>query len=210
VKRCWVLLAAAPASAVVVASSVVLHGAVLAAVAVGAGLAAVLACAVRDDGRAAAVEAAWKAAAFVVVVSVVTAGLGVIAGGGAAALFVLLVVAAVGLAWLRWYLRTGRFDRDVLGTGPDDDEASDSASSSVPPNRFSVPVSLLPTPALGREWQRTRAALLTARAPSARDEVVRRRQEVLDEFERRDPTGFARWLAAGAPAARGPGTFLYG
>jgi hypothetical protein len=51
---------------------------------------------------------------------------------------------------------------------------------------------------------------MTARAPTAWDEVVRRRQEVLDEVERRDPTGFARWLAAGAPAGGGPGALLSG
>ena len=206
-RRSWVLLAA-PAPAVVLASSVVLHGTVLVAVVVGTGLVACLACALPDRGRAASVEAAWKAAAGFFAVSVGTACLGVVAGGPAAAVFVLLVIVAVGVAWLRWYLRTRAFDRDEFSTVPDDDEAAQRTSSV--PRSFSVPVSLLPTPALGREWRKTRAALVTARAPAVWDEVVRRRQEVLDEVERRDPTGFARWLAAGAPAGGGPGALLSG
>jgi hypothetical protein len=36
--------------------------------------------------------------------------------------------------------------------------------------------------------------------PAARQALVGRRQETLDELERRDPSGFGRWLAAG-PAA---------
>jgi hypothetical protein len=136
VRRAWVLLAA-PAPAVVLASSVVLHGTVLVAIVVGTGLVACLAYALPDGGPAASVEAAWKAAAGFFALSVGTAGLGVVAGGRAAAVFVLLVIVAVGVAWLRWYLRTRAFDRDEFSTVPDDDETSQSTSSV--PRRFSCP-----------------------------------------------------------------------
>jgi hypothetical protein len=206
-------LLAVPVLAVVLAlvltSSVVLHGTVLVAIALLTGLAAWLAYGLRDAGRAASVEAAWQAAAGVFVISIMTACLVVVAGGAAAAVFVLVVATAAGAAWLRWYLRMLLLVRRERSTGPDD-EQDPGGTSSAPLPRFSVPVSLLPSPALSREWRRTKAVLGSASGPGAWDEVVRRRQEVLDEVERRDPNGFARWLAAGAPAGGGPGTFLYG
>jgi antibiotic biosynthesis monooxygenase (ABM) superfamily enzyme len=63
---------------------------------------------------------------------------------------------------------------------------------------------------LGCEWSRTTAALASWPDPAARQVVVRRRQEVFDELERRDPAGFARWLAAGAAEDRDPATFVRG
>ncbi len=61
------------------------------------------------------------------------------------------------------------------------------------------PVATLPTAALGREWVNTTTALAGHLHPAARQTIVRRRQETLDELERRDPDGFARWLAEGSP-----------
>jgi hypothetical protein len=60
------------------------------------------------------------------------------------------------------------------------------------------PVATLSTAALGREWLGTTTALAGRLHPSARQSIVRRRQETLDELERRDPDGFARWLAEGS------------
>jgi hypothetical protein len=37
---------------------------------------------------------------------------------------------------------------------------------------------------------------------------VRRRQEALDELERRDPAGFARWLASGATVDDDPTLYV--
>ncbi|TWH75631.1 hypothetical protein JD78_04194 [Modestobacter roseus] len=65
-------------------------------------------------------------------------------------------------------------------------------------------------PELGREWVRTSAALGQVREPRARQELVRRRQEALDELERRDPAGFARWLAEGATADSDPAVYVSG
>jgi hypothetical protein len=61
------------------------------------------------------------------------------------------------------------------------------------------PVPALSTRALGREWLRTTALLAGAPAPADHAALVRRRQDVLDELERRDPVGFGRWLGAAGP-----------
>jgi hypothetical protein len=47
-------------------------------------------------------------------------------------------------------------------------------------------------------------------SPVARQTLVARREETLDELERRDPDGFARWLAAGPAAGSDPADFVRG
>jgi hypothetical protein len=54
------------------------------------------------------------------------------------------------------------------------------------------------------------AALPGRLNPSVRQEVVRRRADVLDELERRDPIGFARWLTAERGLRNDPADFVRG
>jgi hypothetical protein len=61
----------------------------------------------------------------------------------------------------------------------------------VPP-----PVGAMTTHALGREWLRTTEVLAGPLRTAVREAVVLRRQEAMDELERRDAAGFARWLVA--------------
>lgn len=68
----------------------------------------------------------------------------------------------------------------------------------------------LSTPALGREWIRTTAALGGRISPVERQALVRRREETLDELERRDPAGFARWLAEGPALGTDPADYVRG
>lgn len=68
----------------------------------------------------------------------------------------------------------------------------------------------LTTPQLGLAWHCTYFALvdLPAGAPTA--DLIELRVALLDEIERRDPVGFARWLDTGARAGSDPGRFLTG
>lgn len=66
----------------------------------------------------------------------------------------------------------------------------------------------LSTQELCLAWRRSYIALLDLPAGYARDEVVRVRKDLLDELERRDPAGFARWLETGARAGSDPGRYL--
>jgi hypothetical protein len=70
------------------------------------------------------------------------------------------------------------------------------------------PVSILPTSVLGSDWLQTTVAVRYRLEPAVRQAVVRRRQETLDELERRDPAGFARWMAAAAAMDINPATFV--
>ena len=75
-------------------------------------------------------------------------------------------------------------------------------------DRSPLPVSLLPTSVLGSEWRRTTATLACRLEPATRQTITRRRHEILDELECRDPAGFARWLAAGSAADSDPAAFV--
>jgi hypothetical protein len=70
------------------------------------------------------------------------------------------------------------------------------------------PVRMLSGRALGEEWLRTTALLDAAPEPLTREAVAARRAAVLDELERRDPEGFARWLALGTDRGSNPAEFL--
>lgn len=57
-------------------------------------------------------------------------------------------------------------------------------------------------------WQRTYFVLLDLPAGPLRAAVVHLRGVLLDEIERRDPDGFARWLETGARAGSDPRRYL--
>jgi hypothetical protein len=195
---------------IALASIVVLHGSSLVAVAVAAGLVGCVAYGIRDDGRAASRAAAWKAASWTVAISMLVAGVLVLAGGSAAALVSGLI--GVGVA-ARWVLRVDRTESAGRDGGDRMPAGAEDAVPLRPPRGLDTspaPVSLLPTSVLGREWSRTTGALASRLDPAARHALVCRRHEVLDELERRDPAGFARWLDAGATTDRGPTPFVRG
>lgn len=70
------------------------------------------------------------------------------------------------------------------------------------------PVRRLSSRSLGEEWLRTTALLEASPEPATREAVAARRASVLDELERRDPAGFARWLAQGSDPGSNPAEFL--
>ncbi len=70
------------------------------------------------------------------------------------------------------------------------------------------PVSLLPTSVLGERVVGDRGEALGWGLESRAADGGLVRQGTLDELERRDPVGFARWLAAGHGPAGNPGEFL--
>jgi hypothetical protein len=69
---------------------------------------------------------------------------------------------------------------------------------------------VLTTSGLGREWLRTTAVLGGRLTPADREALVRRREETLDELERRDRVGFARWLADGPAPGSDPAAYVRG
>jgi hypothetical protein len=134
------------------------------------------------QNRRRTVEAAWQAAVATVVVLLVLSGSAAL-GGALLTLLVAGMGVAAGLAV--WMVRS----RPATAPLPPAEAPRAAAVTSSP-------VSALSTGELGREWVRTTAALSGPLDAATRQAIVARRQETLDELERRDPAGFARWLAA--------------
>jgi hypothetical protein len=189
------------------ASVIVLHGGVLCCVGVLAAVTGVLTYACREQRGAQAVATAWKAAAGAVAIIMIVTGAGVVGGG----VLVALVIGAALVAGGVGPLRRVRQERRSAGHRP---AAAPGATVDVSVRPAGLlegsppPVSLLPTAALGREWVRTSEALQTRLEPAAQQLFVRRRQDVLDELERRDPAGFARWLVAAPHGNYDPAAFV--
>jgi hypothetical protein len=135
-------------------------------------------------------EVAAAAAGVTVVALLVIAGIAVLAGGGAVALA--LAGCALGVLLLRAGARRRSAARPTPVVAP--------PAPTLVFHRPSVgrPVAVLSTPELGQEWLQTTAVLATRLHPTARHAIVARRQETLDELERRDGDGFGRWLAGGS------------
>ncbi|TFV61826.1 hypothetical protein E4P41_09100 [Geodermatophilus sp. DF01-2] len=130
--------------------------------------------------RHAIVEAAWKAGAATVAVLLVLSGTAVLGG----TVLTLLVAGAAAAGWTGvWLVRTHRAP------------APPAVAEFRPPSFPLPPVSSLSTGDLGREWVRTTTALNGRLDARTREAIVVRRQQTLDELERRDPDGFARWIA---------------
>ena len=63
-------------------------------------------------------------------------------------------------------------------------------------------------PGLCLAWRQSFVVLQRAASPTSRMRILLRRQELLDEFERRNALGFAAWLASGARAAGDPSKYV--
>jgi hypothetical protein len=211
-------IAALCAGALAVVGGLGLRGPGLLAVGIAGMLAACSAVGVVREApqhdRRSTVGSAVEAASWTVGLLLVLAGVAALTSG-----FLALLTGAVGLAaWLA--LRAAR------------STAGSTRPAAAPPGPASgVEVLLLPvtppevgttsrdgtssvsglsTPALGREWIRTTAALESRLVSADRAALVRRREETLDELERRDPAGFARWLAEGPTPGSDPAAYVQG
>jgi hypothetical protein len=133
-----------------------------------------------------------QAAGWTVGVLLALAGAAALAGG-AVAVLVAGLAAGLFLVLRAWHGRT-----PAIGAVPPAPMVQPERPTGVEVLLLPVPppVTAMTTQALGREWLRTTAALEGRLRPAVREAVVLRRQEALDELERRDAAGFARWLAA--------------
>ncbi|HEY2060301.1 MAG TPA: hypothetical protein VGH57_18175 [Amycolatopsis sp.] len=134
------------------------------------------------------------AAALCLTFCLAVTGLVAVAGAATAVSSTLLLLAVA--AWAGWRSTPAKAPR-----------------AKVPPVRFSVvPPPLvaadLATDELCVAWRRSYLELLRAVDEPTRQRVVVQRQEYLDELERRDSLGFARWLDSGARAGSDPRRFL--
>jgi hypothetical protein len=192
------------AGTLIVAGGIALRGPGLVAVVLAGALVGCTAAGIAREspqrrGRS-TIETAAQASAWTVGVLLAVAGLAVF-GGGVVTALVVTVCALVGAGVLVTKNRR-------RGSQPSPTRSSGSVRPGPAP--LLVPVSALSTAALGREWLRTTEALAGQLDPEARRSIVHRREEALDELERRDPAGFAQWLAAGPLPGSDPAGYVGG
>jgi len=215
------------AAALALIGGVALRASGVVAVLLAGAVAACLAAGVARETTGAhlpAPEAAARAAGWTVGALFVLSGMAALGGGlaavlaGAAAAIVALAVWLVRSPRPTWEMSPHTLTAEVTGAPAPAAPMPAAPWHAAPAGRFdaagsarlSAPVTELPTAALGREWLRTTAALAGRLEPAARESIVRRRQEALDELERRDADGFARWLAAGPAPGSDPAAFVHG
>jgi hypothetical protein len=202
---------------VAVAGGLALRGSEVVAVGVAGVLAGCMAAGIVREAppgsrSRSSLEAGASVGATTVGVLLVVAGIAAFAGGAVAALTVASVLVVVLLA------------RMSRGRGPAARSTAPRAaaplhpSTARPPARpraaelagLLPPVTVLTTAELGQEWARTTALLGGPLDAAARAALVSRREAALDELEKRDPAGFARWLAAGPTLSSDPAGYVHG
>jgi hypothetical protein len=144
--------------------------------------------------RAGIIAGAGSFTACVAIVGMVT-----LLGAGSVPL--LIGLAAVG----GWSCR-----RTWLGTRTTAESVAGSAGKDGPPAATVHVLNMgdLPVEALCVAWRRSYVQLQRTSDASTRNKIVDVRRCLLDEFERRNRQGFARWLESGARAAGDPSRYL--
>jgi hypothetical protein len=203
--RSLLVVGLAVGGALVLAGALALRGPGLTAVAVAGLFAACLCGAIAresaDDGARSTVGAAAQGAAWTVAVLLALAGTAGLAGGVMAALLAGTALMG-GAAW--WLVRAARAERGIGTATP----RADVVAPVAPTATELRPVPTMSTRALGQEWVRTSAVLAGRLDPAVRAALVHRRQQALDELERRDPEGFSRWLVGGPVPGSDPADYV--
>ena len=132
----------------------------------------------------------------------VLTGLGTLLGPASGIVIFTLLLLAAPLSW-PWLRRRYGQPPARESWAAERPEVMPDAEQPPPP----VPEALS-TPELCLAWRRSYLALLDVTSSPARCKIVRLRQCLLDELERRDPDGFTRWLDTGARAGSDPGRYL--
>ena len=147
--------------------------------------------------------AAWASAA--VGGSLATAGLLVILGGTGAIVTLLLV--ATSPHAVRWY--SDRLPARPAESGSKENSGGEGAAArSIVAPQVYASAALLPHDQLCLAWRTSFTVLQNTSDIDERARLAQCRRGFLDELERRDPQGFARWLAEGARAASDPGRYM--
>jgi hypothetical protein len=207
--RTLIWFAASCGVVLALAGVVLLHGAPLVGGVAATAFAACLTYCAHDAGGPAAVAAALRAAMWTVLFIMVVVGIGVLAGAAVAAVSTVLA-AVTGAAVRLWRaVRARPAGQPASGWSAAENRTGVAPTLLTDLLDLPVSVSLLPTSVLGSNWVRTTAAMAY---PLVDDDelhwLVERRQETLDELERRDPAGFTGWLVSGNAWDSDPAGFV--
>jgi hypothetical protein len=158
----------------------------------------------RSAARATARARAWRAGAVVALVALAISGMAVLLGDATGPLLLGAALVVTACSWprvrpaLAW-IRT----RMVTRPAPAATAPERPAAMTMP--QHGATLSTCGTAALRATWQRSYHHLGEVQNEAELDALLDLRRRCLDEFERRDPAGTARWLATEPrPAGTGP------
>ena len=143
-----------------------------------------------------------------------TAGAGLVAATGGVGLLVIVVLAITSPhldLWRRvrgWMPPSRTTPYGPAAAWPPPDPGTGPGPAPTPAAPAVEDLSTLDDTALVLAWRRSFVQLEAARSELERLTVVARRQQLLDELERRCPEGVARWLPSGARAQGNPQPYL--
>ena len=205
VLRALIITAAMVAAVVAAVGGLALRAPGVVAVGVAGLLAGLTAAAIARDTAGNTLRSTAEAAALA---TAGTVGALLVVSGTAAMAGAVVTIALLAAAVLAWLL-SGRQRADAPPAGRR--RTADVVTMAfVADPGDAGPLAGLSTAALGREWLRTTAALTGRLDAAARRSIVERREATLDELERRDPTGFGRWMAGGPAPGSDPAAFVRG
>jgi hypothetical protein len=143
-----------------------------------------------------------------------TAAAGLVAATGGLGLLLIVVLAITSPhldLWRRvreWVGPSRTTPYGPAAAWPPHDAATEPGPAPAPAAPAVEDLTTLDDAALVLAWRRSFVQLEAARSELDRLTVVARRQQLLDELERRCPEGVARWLASGARAQGNPQPYL--
>lgn len=135
----------------------------------------------------------WRVGGALGLVTLAVSGMAVLLGDATGPLLLFAALAVTAWSWSRVrpalaWIRTRRGG----GVAP----AREQGPVVTAPRHHEAALSTFGTAALCATWQRTYHHLADVTDAAARDALLDLRRRCLDEFERRDPVGTARWLAS--------------
>ena len=201
--RSWCVYLATTVGLVCAIATWGLVGVVISAVVVAMATGVVASSMWGEEGRV-AVRRVTRVALSAGLVTPAAVGLIAVAKSVGVLVVVILTVTTPALTSLVRARRKAKGDGRVVrpeSTAPRDSASSPSDGPAAGP---APELSSLGDEALCLAWRRSFRLLETARTAAERLSVVEKRQQYLDELNRRSPEGLAAWLASGARASGNP------
>ncbi|MDT7743409.1 MAG: hypothetical protein QOE59_2487 [Actinomycetota bacterium] len=148
---------------------------------------------------------AWRLGAVVALVALAVSGTAVLLGDATGPVLLFAALVVIARSWSRVRPAAAWIRARTVARSAPAATATDRRPTATTPPQHGATLSTCGTAALRATWQRSYHHLREVADEAELDALLDLRRRCLDEFERRDPAGTARWLATEPrPAGTGP------